>query len=93
MNQTERYPKENYIPLLPTPFSVIFFVWDVYPWGRRKSKRALMKLSMVFQSSAKFLMNRFLWVKAKVCASFWTGKSFAVVCLIAPLACLGGKKP
>lgn len=52
-----------------------------------------MKLSMVFHSSATFLMNRFLWVKAKICVSFWTGKSFTVVYLIAAVESVGVKKP
>ena len=52
-----------------------------------------MKLSVVFHSSAKFLMNRFLWVKAKICVSFWMGEIFTVVYLIAALASVGGKKP
>lgn len=45
-----------------------------------------MKLSMVFHCSAKFLMNRFIWVSAKICVLLWTGKSFTVVYLNAALA-------
>lgn len=93
MNQTWRYTKDKYVPLLPTMSSVASFVWDVYLQRRMKSKRALMKWSMVFHSSAKFLMNRFLWGKAKICVSFWMGNSFIVVDLIAALASVGGKKP
>lgn len=48
---------------------------------------------MVFRSSATFLMNRFLWVKAKICVSFWMGKSFTVVYLIAAVESVGVKKP
>lgn len=93
MNQTWKHTKDKYVPLLPTMSSVAFFIWGVYLWRRRKSKRPLMKLNMVFHSSAKFLMNRFLWVKAKICVSFWKGESFTVVYLIAAQASVGGKKP
>lgn len=48
---------------------------------------------MVFHSSAKFLMNRYFWVKAKICVWHWMGKSFTVVYLIAALASVGRKKP
>lgn len=41
---------------------------------------------MVFHSSAKFLMNRFLWVNAKICVLLWTRRSFSVVYLNAALA-------
>lgn len=75
MNQTWKYTKDKYAPLLPTMSSVASFIWGVYLWRRKKSKRALMKLSMVFHSSATFLMNRFLWVKAKICVSFWRVKA------------------
>lgn len=93
MNQTWKYTNDKYAPLLPTMSSVASFIWGVYLWRRKKSKRALMKLSMVFHSSATFLMNRFLWVKAKICVSFWTGKSFTVVYLIAAVESVGVKKP
>lgn len=65
------------------------FIWAVYLQRRRESERALMKSSV----GCQILLNRFFWVKAKICVLLWRGKSFTVVYLVATLASVGEKKP